>query len=499
MAAARRKVFLVGTGPLPEDGPRELGFPALRTRQFLLPMLEAGHDVMLACLVAAEGGEAEGAAAGNGGASGGTPAGAAVAREREIATAQGPRSIRYAVVRPDEPGRFLMLRDLRGDFGPDVTVTAGPFLPMAAGPRAAGDEPLWVDIPGDPMSEAQARAYRSGSVDPLHRYREMLGWALARGDRFSVISGTQRAALLGALGLAGRLTGEAMGHEFVHVVPGSVDGLHAGADPRQAPVPERLPPLPADALVVLFSGGYNTWLDGETLLDGLLRAMEKDPRIHYVSTGGPLRGHDEWSFHRFAERAKASPHGRRFHLLGWVPTESLPAVYARADLGLFVDLPCYEAELGARTRVLAALERGLPVAATDSCETTHELRGTPWLFALPPKDPAALADLLCDLAERKGRGEELRPGSGRTQAGGSGGGPTLEELRGKWSLGTTTRPLLEFLAEPSRSPGGVPVDFLEDYWQELARLQDRLEEVWKSPTWRYLGRIHRLIGRLFGG
>ena len=60
----------------------------------------------------------------------------------------------------------------------------------------------------------------------------------------------------------------------------------------------------------------------------------------------------------------------------------------------------------------------------------------------------------------------------------------------------TVTPLLEWLESPQRSPGGVAIDFLEDYWQELARLQDRLEEVWNSPTWRYLGRAHRLISRI---
>ena len=47
---APRKVFLIGSGPLPMHNPSEMGFPALRTRQFLLPLLAAGHEVMLACL-----------------------------------------------------------------------------------------------------------------------------------------------------------------------------------------------------------------------------------------------------------------------------------------------------------------------------------------------------------------------------------------------------------------------------------------------------------------
>ena len=464
------RVFLIGSGPLPDHDPREMGFPVLRTRQFLLPMLAAGHEVTLACLV-------DGRAADELDSVGGV-------EERVAVGEHGPMPYRFVGVRSDVPGRFLMLRDLRGEIAPDVTVTAGPFLPMAAGSRAAGEEPLWVDVPGDPMSEAQMRAFRSGSTDPIHRYREMLGWALARGDRFSVISHAQRGPLIGALGLAGRMTAEAVGEELVHVQPGSVEGLDRDLGPGVG-LPDGFPTLPDDAFVVLFCGGYNTWLDDSTLLHGLLRAMDREPRLHFVSTGGALRGHDEGTYHRFVGGVKGSPHAARFHFLGWVPTRTLPAVFGEADLCLFVDEPCYEAEFGARTRILEALERGVAVAATDSCDLTHELSGCSLFYGLPVRDADAVARLLCDLAAGTGAGQrDIRPWS---------------VLRERYSVTATTQPLLRWLENPTRSPGGVPIDFLEDYWQELARLQDRLEEVWNSPTWRYLGRVHRLLSRLMRG
>ena len=90
-----------------------------------------------------------------------------------------------------------------------------------------------------------------------------------------------------------------------------------------------------------------------------------------------------------------------------------------------------------------------------------------------------MADLLIELAGRYADGVPLRLGQGSVP---------WQQVRDKHSITTTTSPLIEWLRDPQRSPGGVPIDFLEDYWQELARLQDRLEEVWKSPTWRYLGR-----------
>lgn len=470
----RKKVFLIGSGPLPMHNPTEMGFPALRTRQFLHALVGAGHDVLLACLTSRE-----------------ADCGPATNPDEpirlQLKSSGTSKSFRYVVVRPDEPGRFLALRDLRGNFGPDVTVTAGPFLPMAAGARAAGDEPLWIDVPGDPMSEAQARASRSESDEPIHRYREMLGWALARGDQFSVISHAQRGPLIGALGMTGRMSGEALGHEWVQVLRGSVEGIATlrGAARR----PDAFPVLPTDAFVALFSGGYNTWLDIDTMFEGLLLAMDQDPTLHFMSTGGALRGHDETSFHRFRSAAEHSPHADRFHFLGWVPADTLPAVYERAQVGLFLDLPCYEAEFGARTRILELLDAGLAVLGTDSCEQTSRLAETDLFFAVAPSNPEALAEQLIRLATR------WREGTGLSLQGHSASRQVLEEEHG---LVATTRSLLAWIEAPSRSPGGVPVDFLEDYWQELARLQERLEEVWKSPTWRYLGRLHRLLSRRRG-
>ena len=291
------------------------------------------------------------------------------------------------------------------------------------------------------------------------------------------------------MGLAGRLTGETVGHEFVKVIPGSVEGLidwDLGTAENNSPLPLDFPDLGARDFVVLFCGGYNTWLDGDTMLDGLLRAMDQHPGIHYVSTGGALRGHDESSYRRFRNGALSSDHNRRFHFLGWIPGNNVPAVFARAQLSLFVDLPCYEAEFGARTRVLESLERRVPVAATNFCDLTSELVDTELFHELPSRNPEAIATLLVELANRHQQGIPLRLGQGSVP---------WQDVRKRHSIATTTEPLIQWLRAPKRSPGGVPIDFLEDYWQELARLQDRLEEVWKSPTWRYLGRIHRVMSK----
>jgi glycosyltransferase involved in cell wall biosynthesis len=450
--------MLVGTGPLPLHRPKELGFPQIRTRQFLVPLLEAGHDVLLAAFV--RGAEAARAEPGR-------------TVDLMVPTPSGSRTCRSARVPADEPGRFLMLRDLRGQFAPDAVITAGPFLPMGGGARAVADEPLWIDVPGDPMAEAQAKAAASGSWEPVARYRELYAQALLRGDRFSTISGPQRQSLLGALGLAGRLTGDLLGHDPVAVVPGSVDGIRE--DDGRDPVPFA---AESGARIAALVGGYNNWLDGDTLIEGLLRAMDAEPALIAVSTGGALTDHDEHSYSRFRAAADRSRHAARFRFLGWVDFPVFDGLLARADVLVYADRDCAEAELGARTRTLDAARHAVPIAGTALSAETRALRDDGVLFDAAPGDAEALAAAI---------GAALR---GRPAA------ERFDAARHRHGSVATAAPLLDWAAEPRRAPQGAPVDFLDDAWQELARLQDRLESVWRSPTWRTLGPLHRLWSTL---
>ncbi len=456
-----------------------MGFPALRARQFLVALLEAGHDVAFAALV---NGEEED----NG-------SRAPWRRKLEYPTASGPREFRYHPVQRARAGALLTLRDLRHEFVPDVVVSAGPFMPMVGGARAAGDEPLWIDVPGDPMSEAQLRAHRSGRAEPINRYRQVLSLAVGRGDHFSVVSADQRKVLIGALGLAGRLTASVVGQELVDVIRPAVVGLYRDCPPES---PDGLVSgIAADDYAVLFCGGFNTWLDAETLLGGVLKAMEADRHIHWVSTGGALPGHHEGGYTWFRRQAERSPHAARFHFLGWVPARHLDAVYAASDLALNMDTPCYESEFGSRTRLLDALERGLPVAATDTCELTADLRDVQGFHPLAVGDPDLLSSLLVRLAGEKRRRQSAGDGSAVT----TGFDPARRPwsaVRDRYSLASTTRPLLDWLEDPQTTHGSVESSFTEDQWLEIARLQERLEEVWRSPTWRYLGRIHKVVDKI---
>ena len=43
---------------------------------------------------------------------------------------------------------------------------------------------------------------------------------------------------------------------------------------------------------MLWSGGYNLWTDVDTLFRGLEAAMARNPKVHFLSTGGAIDGTD---------------------------------------------------------------------------------------------------------------------------------------------------------------------------------------------------------------
>ena len=404
-------ILLVGAGPLPASQPRRMGFPQLRTQQLTDALRDAGHRVAVAAL-----GEGD--------------------------------------LDPSRPGWRRRVADLGR--GAEVVVTAGPFLPLAVGATVAGERPLWADVPGDPMAEAQLRAWRSGDEGHLARYREGYAAALARADRFSVTSPDQRLALLGALGLTGRLVGAATGRRWVDVVPICFPPAPAPRDP-----PWR---VEKSDFVVLISGGWNTWADGDTLLAALLAACARLPRLRVVVTGGRVQAHEHGVFDRFARGARSSRFAARFDLLGWVTPAQVEATLRRADCALSLDLPCLEAELGGRTRLIEASSRGVPVVATALPQPVRDLRGWAGFTEVPPVDVEAVVGALVDRAAGPRR---VTP-------------PPAPEA--------PCAPLLSWVARPDRAPrvGGM---------DEAALLRAELEGVYASPTWRALARVHRLLRR----
>ncbi|MCB9763449.1 MAG: hypothetical protein H6739_27020 [Alphaproteobacteria bacterium] len=440
-------VLVIGSGPLPVDSPDVLGFPQLRTEQTLRALLDGGHRVTAALL-----GDAT-----------------VPLQQREL----GDAALQVAVVQPESADWVDQLRALRASAAPDVVMSAGPYNPARAAAMVVEDEPLWVDVPGDPFAEAQARSAHFGEPDATPHMRAAYAAALARGDAFGAISGSQRAALLGQLGLVGRLTGALLEHPWVHEVPAA---LSFGGLTRAAPRTRD----EDDELVVALCGGYNTWLDTDTLLTGLHRAMAQVPGLRVISTGGGIAGHHTSSYEAFRAQATTGPFPDRFTFHGWVPHDVLPGLLSRAHVGICLDRPGVEAELGTRTRVLFYAHMGLTVLATPRSDLTREMAAVRLLVPITPGDPDHLCSALVELA---GGAIDSRQ---TTRA--------WRYLNSRYGVRQVYAPLVQWAAEPTRTrPAEDPSAELA---RELALARQELAAVHRSPTWRAAGAVEGMLRRI---
>lgn len=365
-------------------------------------------------------------------------------------------------------------------FSPEAMVGVG-IQGSALATRLVTGLPLWADVFGDPMAEAQAKACLDGDDRSVVRFWNMLGPTLAGADRFSAVSERQADALLGQLGLAGRLSRHTAAEDMVAVIPCAAEPEpNCDRDGLRRRLRGELG-IAADDFVVLWSGSFNTWCDIDTLFDGLEQAMTAESGLRFVATGGEVRGHDEMSYQRFCRHVERSPNRRRYHLRGWVCSEELPAYYAAADLGVVSEFDVYERRLGSENRVVQWLVHGLAAATSarselGRCLATREL-ALPW----HPGDAGSLASCLLAAA----RDPE------RTAA--------IGEAGRHWAcshLGfeVTAAPLVDWCRAPGRAgdagrqaplslglfsePGSV-VHLLENYLASLSLTQ----LAWRSLRW----------------
>jgi len=235
--------------------------------------------------------------------------------------------------------------------------------------------PFWADLNGWVMAEAQAQAYKMDSDDYLDHYYNMERSIVSRADKISVVSKPQENALYGELAAFGRMSKDSFGYKFVEHIPNGTewfDGERGLKDELPSGLGEVLGRVPKDAFMMLWMGGYNTWVDEITLFKGVSEAMKKCEKLYFVSTGGEISGLDNKTFAKFKELIEKSEFRNRFVFLGWVDTADIPYIYGRAHLGLNVDRKCAETFFGARNRLNEMMKFGLPVVTTLGSEIARE-------------------------------------------------------------------------------------------------------------------------------
>jgi glycosyltransferase involved in cell wall biosynthesis len=380
------------------------------------------------------------------------------------------------------------VREALESWRPDAVVGATIYGSYALA-RWRPEVPFWADQFGHVMAEAQAKAALDGSDRVLSYFWGMLQPVLTWADKISVVSERQRYAAIGELGAVGRLTSETCGYEFTCVIPCAQIPLSPDPVTPAAPAQRiaRGTKIPEDAFVVLWSGSYNVWSDVRTLFAGLEAAMRRDPRIHFLSTGGEIPGHDEKTYRDLAGLIAASPLRDRFHLEGWVPAEHVLAYWSDADLGVLTERTMYEGVLGSKNRIVQWMGFGLPVAYNRVGDLGDALAERGLGLTFPVGDADTLAERMLWAAQHRA---ELREMCGKARR------YVEEEL----SFAATTAELRAWAAHPVGAPDTghkgcalSPADHTTTLQKIAAATVQVMPSVRESPRLRSLWR--RLLAR----
>lgn len=497
-----KRILLIGNSPLPEENAAVRPAAGLRTWQFLKGLERAGakshFKIKLVTIDMPEcrresckanaGDEERTCGDARVCMEGGASAASAAENANEDASSGNDVEARSeACVEAGSPEHFIIskndselgrkLQKIHDEFQPDVIISVNTY-PSSVAAKLKSMAPLWADLNGWIMAEAQAQAYKMDSNDYLGHYFEMERVVIEAADKFSGVSLAQCQALYGELAWAGRLVKESFAYKFVEHVPNGIEwleheksqigkmkeereveeireeradtvtagkGAHNGRTKSESET--KLAAIPKHTFVLLWMGGYNTWVDEATLFKGVNEAMEKCPNLYFVSTGGGLNGLDNKTFEKFKKLIDGSPCKERFVFLGWVETAAIPSLYARANAGINVDRRCVETMMGARNRINEMMKFGLPVITTLGSEISYEVERAGAGLCVKSGDHAAFAEAIIRVHElwRGGGGRESKEFKNFGKCG-------TEYVQNYCNYAVTLEPLLKWLENPRAAP-----------------------------------------------
>ena len=377
MKIKNKKILVFGVSPLPIEKDEIAFGPGLRTWHLIKPLIERGYEI---CLVTAR---TKGAYAGK--------------KFKPLAFTEKYGFTWYSL----DEREFENVKNLQKIYdktNPWCVIAVGSILVRYCIAKLKMDKPVWMDLFGNVLIEAQAKANLLDNNNALLQAYNSEKEALFKGDMFSVVSNAQKFATVGELGMLGRLDKRTFGYEFVREIPCAVEPLKKVSG-KQKILRGKL--VKKDDFVILWNAGYNTWCDVDTLFRGLELAMNKNNKIKFVSIGGPIYGHDEKTYKTLCGSIEKSTHKGNYLMLDWVDIDKVPVYYSESDIGINIDKPCYEALTGSRNRILSGLISGLPFLSTNICELTQELKKEGVLFTFKEEDPDDLSKALLSLSRSR--------------------------------------------------------------------------------------------------
>ncbi len=340
-----KKILIVGNAPLPDENVESRPAAGLRTHQFL----KALSDLNLYYIRLVTVGMPE-----------------CYEEMPEKGSKKHSDRFEQIFVSKDDPFLLKEIQKCHDEFKPDAIIGVNTH-PSYLLSKIKTEAPFWADLNGWIMAEAQAQAYKTESNDYLPHYFSIEKSILLRADKVSAVSENQKFAVLGELAFMGRLNNQTFGNQFCYHIPN-------GTETFEGEIVGNLKlDVPENAFIVLWVGGYNTWADETTLFKGLEKAMKGCENLFFVSTGGQIKGLDNKTFSNFQQMVEKSEYKNRFKFLGWIKTDEIPSLYAKAHVGLNVDKLCTETLTGARNRINEMMKYGLPVITSLGSEISHEV------------------------------------------------------------------------------------------------------------------------------
>lgn len=372
-------VLLVGAGPLPDRSSRILCAYTLRTAELAILLRQQGLRTRV---IAADlfHGSAD-----------------------RYGSVQESLAGEYSLIPEDAHGHERLGVALAETQPRAILATSAPAAAMVC--RLAPPVPIWADLPGWLMPEAQLKAATDGDDGALERYLSLETAVLQRADKISVVCERQLQATRGELALLRRFSRRTLHYQFLHRIPMFATDWSPRLGP---PAADLVPRLPADVPVLLWSGSLNLWTDVDLLFRLLSEVMTQLPELQFVLTGGRIPGYNDGHCGRVEKMVEGAPFRDRCHLTGWLPFAESVGWMKRAGLGLCIDVTGLEAENGSRTRLAYMLAHGLPAAATRGTELVAELEAAGAVLALDPARPEEWASQVVRALESPAARERLR-------------------------------------------------------------------------------------------
>lgn len=438
------KLLVIGTGPLYGPEVRQFNGQALRTWQFTECLRNAGHEVCLVVMIA-EGLDLPDLS------------------DARVLLPADMGGFPYYLVNTRERGRYLpAIEQLIDRFGAQgiIGVSHNAAWPAC---MLETDLPIWADLFGYMMGEAQAKAGVFADDSYLLHFWERQRTISRRADKFSAVSRRQMYATIGELGVIGRLNQYTPKHGFVCTIPTAIAPHFLNPPYRNERFRGEI--FPHDAFAVLWSGGFNTWSDPVMLADALAYAMMTEQSLHFVVTGGAIPGHDERSYATFVDEMKQRGLLHRCTLLGWIENGRIFDLYRNCDLGLCVDSVNYETLMGARIRIVNMVAMQLPVAMTYGTEISEELDDCRGALIVESGNYRAMADALVYAARNSSEMKDMAQRAYR-------------HAITNWTIEEATKPLLKWASKPYRAPDNE----IRSLILKERREKSRSEMFWLNPA-----------------